>query len=316
MINFLKFSALIFIFMLGIDRGFNYLLDQLYNETMTGQTGGKINHYLSLKNSPEILIMGNSRSLYQVIPESINPNSYNLSHAGMGLAFQSGLLSILSEKEKMPSIILLHLDPDDFTSDQRNSDIRNLKYYYGRNAVITNSINNLSRAEKFKYLFKLYRHNGRLIPLLKNYIQTLNTTTFSNGYESLMPKPQDSINTIYSSMAQKKLPEKKFDKNQLKLLNDFILLCQQSDTKLICFTSPVYFNPGNRYQITLYNIESFLASQEIPYINYLTNPIQPLQNRPSLWRDAFHLNDSGAKIESKSLKESIDLINTNYKLIN
>ena len=170
-----KFSIFFIVSLLilfAFDRGFGYIFDSLYRQTKTGQTGGKINYYLSLSKTPEWVVMGNSRAFYQIIPDSFAMPTYNLCHAGMHQVFQTGLITQMEKEGKMPKLILLHLEPEEFIGEQFNRDIQNLKFYHGKNEWITGELNALSRYEQAKFLFASYRYNGRVISLLKNYLQT------------------------------------------------------------------------------------------------------------------------------------------------
>ncbi|MGE0587550.1 MAG: hypothetical protein AB7O48_03185 [Cyclobacteriaceae bacterium] len=291
--------------LLVYDRGLSLILDYLYLKTKTGQTGGKINYYLTSAKSFDFLIMGNSRSLYQVIPDSLAADAYNLSHAGMGPSFQTGLLSVLIKHTKMPKTILLHIEPYDFIGDHENRDIQNLKYYYGKDSIVTQLINRISSTEKLKFAFQLYRYNGKGFSLLKNFIQTGSSVVVNNGYEPLLPQLTDSANTLYSVQAYRPIPSTHLNPEQMEILSDFIRMCRDKNTMLICFTSPVYYESGSGLNVTLDSLDAFLTKMDVPYLNYIKSPIESLENHPSLWRDANHLNHKGAQIETQRLKKDL-----------
>jgi hypothetical protein len=290
--------------MLLVDRGLGLLLDHLYSKVKTGQTGGKINYYLSKSSLPPLLIMGNSRALYQVIPDSLGIQSFNLAHAGMSQIFQTGLISILKDAHKMPPLILLHLEPEEFTIDDNGSDIQNLKYYYGKNTLVTQYISRISIFESSKFNFQLYRYNGRVFTLLKNLIQSTLLFKDYNGYDAILASPKDSLHTIYSSHALKDIENVNLNPRQLSYLLAFISICKQSKTTLICFTSPMYRQPKN-LNVVAGKLNVILKSQGIRYINFIQNPIETLKDKPSLWKDVHHLNDNGAIIETRELRHQI-----------
>ncbi len=299
----LTFILLCMIGVVAVDRSLGLLFDYLHSKIRTGQTGGKINHYINMRDTPSLVIMGNSRSLYQIIPDSLSQNSFNLSHAGMGPAFQLGLLNILSQQGKLPAAIVLHIEPEDFFGPHYNRDIQNLKHYYGKDSIVTDLINKISPHEKYKYLFKLYRYNGRAITLVKNLIQSSYLTIELKGYEIVRPAKNDSVNTLHSQKYEI-AKDLTVNQTQLALLKDFMELCAKKKVKLICFTSPVYnsFNETSKYMNTM---ERYFKSHRIPYVSYVKNPIAGLQNNPRLWRDQFHLNHLGAQIESSALKRDL-----------
>jgi hypothetical protein len=270
----------------------------------TGQTGGKINYYLSLPATPAIVIMGNSRSLYQIIPDSFKVSCFNLSHAGMGQIFQTGLLSVLNDHHKIPSVILLHLEPEEFTGKQTDEDIQNLKYYYGRNELVTNYIVNLSKYEKWKFYFQSYRFNGRVITLFKNYLQTIRGNGENNGYSMIERSERDSINVLRAVDHPIGSPEENFNFDQWRYLEAFLNSCKQANTLVICFTSPIYKGFGS-YSKTTQILKSSLSRLNTPYINFLKHPIAKLEEHPGFWKDTKHLNHDGAQLESEALANAV-----------
>ena len=288
-----------------IDRGLAFFFDHLYVKIRTGQTGGKINSYLSQPSAVQLVILGNSRALYQVIPDSFKIPAYNLSHAGMSQIFQTGLVSVLHDNVRMPRIILIHLEPEEFNGEQYNNDIQNLKFYYSRNELITSYLQSLSYFEKFKFYFHSYRYNGRVIPLTKNYFQTIRTPGNDNGYSLIRRTEKDSINTIYSSKNLSRPVEEKFNFEQWSYFEKFLDICKQTNTRVICFTSPVY-KDSSSYLNTTKTIDSLMKKNNIRYINYMNSPITELNQHPSFWRDRYHLNHEGARIESEYLARNVN----------
>lgn len=303
-----KFSIIFLIsvsLLIVCDRSLGYLFDYFYQHTKTGQTGGKINYYLNLSKTPEWVIMGNSRALYQIIPDSFARPTYNLCHAGMHQIFQTGLLTQMAGEGKMPTLILLHIEPDEFMGEQFNRDIQNLKYYYSKNEWITRELDRLSRYEQVKFLFASYRYNGRVISLIKNYIQTMRAPYASNGYMAIEPTATDSATTMYSLHQELPTAAKIINKQQWNYLNEFVSRCRKNGTHVICFTSPIY-SYHQASNIGMQELESRLKKMGVPYINYLNKKIPALQKKASFWKDRHHLNHAGAQMESSVLAKDIE----------
>ena len=225
----------------------------------------------------------------------------------MGQIFQTGLVSILSDHRKMPPVILLHLEPEEFIGNQLNDDIQNLKFYYSKNELVTSYLANLSYFEKFKFYFHSYRYNGRVITLVKNYFQTLYKLDEGNGYSPIKRSDRDSVNTLYSIKNISAQIEGRFNLEQWNFFEKFLMICKQNNTKVICFTSPVYKN-FNSYPKTMKTIDSLMERHRIQYINYLKYPIEILDEHPGLWRDRQHLNHDGARLESGYLAGAVNEI--------
>jgi hypothetical protein len=302
-----KFSIIFLVsivLLIVCDRSLGYLFDYFYKHTKTGQTGGKINYYLSLPQTPEWVIMGNSRALYQIIPDSFARPTYNLCHAGMHQIFQTGLLTQMEKEGKMPPLILLHIEPNEFMGEQFNRDIQNLKYYHSKNEWITRELNTLSSYEKVKFLFACYRYNGRVISLMKNYIQTMRSPVASNGYMAIEPTATDSATTMYSLQQKHPIVAETINEQQWSYLNEFIGRCQKNGTQVICFTSPIY-SYHHKSSSGVQALESRLQNMGVPYINYLKKNIPSLQQKASLWKDRHHLNHAGAQFESSVLADDV-----------
>lgn len=293
--------------LLVLDRCISYTLDYFYSQTKTGQTGGKINYYLSLQLTPQWVVMGNSRALYQINPDSFKLPTYNLCHAGMHQIFQTGLLDVMATQGKMPRVILLHLEPEEFMGEQFDYDIQNLKYYHSKNEWITNQLNALSQFEKIKFQLRCYRYNGRIVSLAKNLVQTKRSNYKDNGYVAIAPSELDSITTIYSLKNNEIETRAEINNLQISYLKRFLEICHKHNTKVICFTSPIY-----KYNTTktsgILKLEAFLQKNNVPYINFLDREIPELQRKVSLWKDRHHLNELGARIESSVLATELEAI--------
>ena len=254
--------------------------------------------------------MGDSRAFYQINPDSFKMKTYNLSHAGMGQSFQTGLLNVLDQEKKLPPIILLHINLEEYIKNEAAEnpfDVQNLKYYHGKNKLVTDYIDEISEFEKYKYYFELYRYNGRVINLVKNLIETKQTNDFGNGYIAVGAGDRDSINIVLYAEKETENKSAVFNYDRLKHLNKFLEICIRNKVKLICFTSPFY-NKWN-FNITASNVlDSVFKTKNIEYINYAVQPVPMLEKHPFFWKDTGHLNHHGAKIESGDLSKQVNEI--------
>lgn len=311
-IHYLLFFTLLFI-------GINYILSKglsyLYEHNLNGQSGGKINYFMNMSPHPEVLVMGNSRSLYQIIPDSFSYTSfYNLSHAGMDDCYQLGLLHYIVKMKKKPNILLLQIDPEFYINNTKHfvsKDIQHLKYYYDKDELIQEEINNIGMYEKLKNAIPLYKYNGRTISLLKNY-KTTKTNAIDNnrGFVKIIPSKFDSLNTVISYNSRAPLVSKKFSIDKAKYLLKIIEICKNNDIRLICFTSPHYKYDISEYQIIDDNLNTIFSKHNITYYNMdidttLTNKIKS----PIYWKDYMHVNLYGASIVSLNFNKKLIQLN-------
>jgi hypothetical protein len=305
--KFFLYLALVAAVVLAADRLLGFTYDRLYAHTKTGQTGGKINHYLTLPQQPEIVIMGNSRAFYQIIPDSFPAPTFNLCHAGMSQIFQNGLLSVITDQKRLPRTILLHVDPLEYANEvEQPTDIQTLRYYAGRDSVVNRFIATISPYERYKYFFATYRYNGRVINLVKNVLASRGKTSaqLGDGYERLPPTDRDSTQTIYSAKQDRENTWRAFQPKQLRHLQWFIARCKAENVRLICFTSPFYERIPAIENACL-QMGKLLRSQGVPYIDYVQHPLVGAQNHPTYWKDSHHLNELGAKLESHDLARQV-----------
>ncbi|HTA82038.1 MAG TPA: hypothetical protein VK783_03845 [Bacteroidia bacterium] len=294
--TFAKYLIALFCLVFIVDKGLGYIFNKLYLQNRVGDTGGKINYYLSLQ-APDLLIMGSSRSIY-VIPDSFNVSCFNLGHAGMVDDFHTGLLHVLIAHNKAPKTILLQIDPETYCSldtDKYEKSIQNLLYYYGKDELVTEYINGISFHERFFYLFHLFRFNGRAFNLIGNALKSYRSFKPNNGYDPLPASPEDSASTV--NLATKVNRDGPLVISRMKYLFRFIELCKQNNIKLIAFTSPLY---ANHFQEPA-AFDSILRLNNIPYINYLKLGLPSVENKPYLWKDPVHLNSIGATYASGDL---------------
>jgi hypothetical protein len=300
---FLKYLFALLCLVFILDRGLGYIFNKFYIHNKVRSTGGKINYYLSLP-PPDLLVMGSSRSL-AIIPDSFKVSCFNLGHEGMDDVFQTGLLDIIIRSNKIPKTILLHVDPEIYyakDTDTYSRGIENLKYYYGKDSLVTVYINEISFHERFFFLFHLYRYNGRAFNLIKNAITNPEYIERNKGYEPINPTPDDSINTI--TMARIMPDDGPFKLSRLKYLFRFIDLCKSNHIQLILFTSPQY---ANRFKDAS-EFDSIINYKGIPYINYLKLGLPVIENNPKMWRDPVHLNSTGAAYESSDLAKRVTVL--------
>jgi hypothetical protein len=297
--QFFLFTSLWAILIIGADFAITKLFDSIYERVQTGQTGGEINHYLSLKSVPPVLIMGNSRARYQVNPDSFALPTYSLCHAGMGQVFQTGLVYILAQEKKLPRMIMLHIDLAEYVGNDDLEDIGNLRYFYRKNQYVTEYIDDISRFEKIKYIFKFYRYNGRVISTLKNFVQSRGVDIKGNGYQPIAAIPNDS--TTFIEVTNPKL-HPKFHYQNLRHLQKFLDLCQHDRIKVICFTSP-YFSTRAFIPVVASPIDSLLHIKQIPYFNAALYPLPVLTHHARFWQDSDHLNQLGAGYLSRQLAQ-------------
>jgi hypothetical protein len=308
---FMKKFGYFFAFFIGglfiLDRGGAWVLDHMYSQIRTGQRGGLLNTYLEMPPR-SVVLMGDSRVVYNISPDSLDTKAFSLAHDGTTQIFHTGLLGILREKKKLPQTILLHVDIDEFLRPSHPEDIQLLKYYYGQVPEVTTYTNEWAWLSPIKFGFALYKHNGTLASLAKQYMHRNHDGPPTQGYNVEEPTPQDSLRTLYGLEKLNNEPPY-LNRDHLRYLRDFITICKEEKVELICFTTTYYQQPRH-LAATSALVDSLLRAESIPYINYARQPIAELSNNLRYWHDATHLNARGIPIHSQDLARKLDKLRT------
>ncbi|MBC6608915.1 hypothetical protein H8B13_18990 [Hymenobacter sp. BT188] len=300
--NFTIFFLLFMGGLFSLDRGGAWLLDNLYERVRSGQRGGLVNTYLDL-TPPPIVLMGDSRLVSNICPDSLGPGTFSLGHHGTTQIFHTALLSVLRQKQKLPRTILLHVDLDEYLRPSYPEDIQYLKYYYGQDPLVTAYTNEWTWLAPLKFSFALYRHNSNVASLAKNYVSSNPDAPLNQGYEPETPSPQDSVRTLYALEKLNAEPPY-LNRAHLRYLREFIAICKQEQMELICFTATYYQQPRH-LAATSALVDSVLRAESIPYINYAQQPITELSNNLRYWHDATHLNARGIPLHSQDLARRV-----------
>jgi hypothetical protein len=296
-----------------VDRLLGRSLEQLYDAGSEGQNGGDLNRYLKAAR-PDILVLGSSRAHHHVIPDSLSPTAYNLSHNGMSVAFQAALVAVLSDRNAMPSrTLLLHVDPDDALLDNANGDVRFLRRFYGSVPYVTVRINELHPLERVAFWSDMYRFNGMVPGLLRTWLMPAPTVrNDQRGYVRRADQPQDAERTRFTAHKDSvnatsyaaRWNEQHIRERILEPVHYVDSVCRSHGIELILFTSPLYRTTAERaaYNARVHELlgpsPRWIMPDELA-LNALDNI--------DLWRDNVHLRHRGATIFSGALARSLDM---------
>jgi len=297
----------------------------VFSKTFSGELGGKVNEYLYHQRNVDFIIMGNSRAKYQINPTKLNNfyngNGFNIAISGVGgIVYNDILLDVLKQKKRLPKAIILQIDAVAFESEnaEKNNGLPDnesfavnglLPFYESKMQRFNYYINYIPVQEKWKFCFKSFSFNGKVINLLFNRLGKKEGPNDIKGYVGL--------NTFLKNEKESKYQEETSDinsrvelrKSKLIALNAFLEVCKDNNIKLITVLSPSYNNVLYR---PLYNKQliKYLEAKKVIVINYAN--INSMQNISGgiYWKDETHLNDMGASIFSDTLNAVIGRMNS------
>lgn len=300
---FIKIILLILVCSYLMDKIAFVLLNSISDKVYSGQSIGKLNQFLEIKDNLDFIVMGSSRANHHVDAEKIATSSFNMGVDGAKMAYASTLIKTLPNKEQ---VILMHISPETaFTKTYSGEDVEFLKSKYNRNTNIKNEIDFLEKNNPLQRFYWSLGYTGSVLGILKNRISPNYNHKFYKGYDPL---------TV--SVEQKKTLKTILNRNITKpcqqdlvlnpvyeyYLKDLEIFCKKNQKKLILFTAPIYDDSCKTDNEKLAQSLKGYMFKYYDYTDFFKN-----NNSIDFWRDRTHLSDSGAQLLTKELKEKFAL---------
>lgn len=306
--NIVKIITVVLALSYLIDKVVFYGLNSISDKVMTGQSIGKLNHFLSVKDSVDILIFGNSRANHHFDTYQFKKSIYNIGTDGSGIAHLSTLINTLDEKKEQ--LIIVHLDTKDFFDDNyKGEDLLGLKSKYSRNKIITQRLDESKKVSILQKFYNCINYNGLVLGILKNYFKPGYDYKLYNGYDPLFVNNEQNAmrdlvltkNDAESKACNAKLKLNTKAYKYLKYIKDF---SDRSNKKFVFITSPIFNDNCNEDNIMLSNTLQELNLNYFDYTRLYKN-----SSDKALWKDKTHMSDEGAKKFTKHLMKTHKFLN-------
>ncbi|WP_299122838.1 hypothetical protein [uncultured Winogradskyella sp.] len=300
--KFLKIVVLTLLISYGLDKLVFFSLNKISDKVMTGQSIGKLNQFLSVKDTTAFLVFGNSRANRHIDVDMVGHKGYNMGIDGTGIAYNSALINTLTENKKQ--FILVHIDTKNFfDTDYEGADIRGLKTKYQRDTNITTALEKSGQLSVLQQFYYSMNYNGNAIGIIKNYFKPSYNYKTYNGYDPIsVSADQESMRDIVlSNFASDKecLDNHEVNTMALDYLKSIKTFVEKSPNKTFLFvTSPIYNDTCDLDNIKLAKIMQDLGLEYRDYSNLYKE-----SKDNSLWKDATHMSKKGAEAFSKLLAE-------------
>ena len=286
----------------ALDKLVFFGLNSISDKVMTGQAIGKLNHFLSIKDSKDLLIFGNSRANHHIDVDLLSNNGYNMGVDATGIAYTSTLINTLNKETKQQ--IIVHIDTKNFFDDSYDgTDIRGLKTKFNRNEDITEALNNSGQISVLQRFYCSMNYNGNSIGILKNYFKPNYDYTAYNGYDPLVVSDAKAA-ARDAVLARESTIEcaEKYDINPIALsyLESIKSYAETTNKTFIFITSPTHNDPCADDNASL---SATLKALGFTYIDY-SNLFDGL-NDNRYWNDKTHLSKRGAEVFSEQLRKDI-----------
>ena len=265
------------------------------------------------KTEAEVIIMGSSKAVHSystiILQDKLKATCYNAGRDGEASSLYHYAILEAILKRYHPKMVVLDLMIGEFGNRLYTYDkLATLSPYYETNPEIRPIINLRSGSENFKLLSHIYPFNSLIMAIISGNIDVNGTKNLdNNGY---IPLPSSIVITQPKFTFDKRQPYA-LDTTKIKILNAFIEDCLKAKVQPYLIVSPTYENyTGVDPSITKLN--EIANYYHIPFFNFLENPF--FLDHPLMFADPLHLNESGAKIFSNMISDSIILAQQHIRL--
>jgi hypothetical protein len=266
-------------------------LARSYHHIAHGEQG-RLNFVADSVTAP-VLVLGSSRAAHQYVPpiiaDSLHLACYNAGKDRQGLFYDLAVLKMIFSRYR-PQQIILDLNPTDFGSAETGFDVLAvLLPYYEQHREIRSILNLRSPWERIKTLSTLYRYNSLPIQIVGRTVTDRESDTVSFGY---LPKFEklNPARLIPDPAAMFEAPP---DSGILGAFTGILNLAREQGCRLTVVVSPLYF-PLAHGSSTIRLAAAICNRQQVPFLDYSGSPLFT-PDKPWLFYDAYHLNDSGAR---------------------
>ncbi|MDE6468208.1 MAG: hypothetical protein K2L28_04845 [Muribaculaceae bacterium] len=272
------------------DYGTGAVLDYLSSRAKTGQV--LKNHEIADIVTPDILILGSSRSVHHFVPsaieDSLKKTVYVAGQDGNGIVLMNPLLHIISGRHKPQTVIYDLVESFDIEDDDAHKYLTYLRPLWGKDSYTDSIICEVDPTERYKLMSHGFRYNSAPLSILKCYVG--GDGAFDRGYSPLHGTMTDTETTNSIAAANTPLSPLK-----LELFKNMIAFCRDNGIRLFFTVSPQYgAAPADAERLV-----STIKNLGGEVLDYSAAP--DIAANPDYFRDAWHLNYKGAAVFTDSV---------------
>jgi hypothetical protein len=299
---FIKIIMLFLITSFVVDKLVYLSITKIEEKVFSGGVVGKVNHYLSLKDTTDLIIFGSSRANHHF--NTLNGVEFNMGMDGKRIAFHATLIKLLPKNYKQT--VILQLDPEYFFSENYDgSDIKSLKNLFHRSKIINKQIKKLNQDELISNFYYTNLYNFKLVSIFKNYLFPKYDYKNYSGFDPIYPN--DFQKSVFKKILDKKGTKTdcqanfKINKIYDIYIDEIISFCKENNKKLIVFTSPKYYDNCKEDNLLLTKIMNQKNINYYDFTNFFND-----NNDINYWKDLTHLSYVGAELFTKGFKKSVN----------
>lgn len=243
-----------------------------------------------------------------IIQDSLHESTFNYGTMGQKLLFNEAIYEIRERRSK-PKMIILNVDADWFfdknNQQDRMSDL--FPYYNSVGDIVFKYFNRKDKfLERLKFLSKTFPYNSTIVHVIKYKLKPQNDF---RGYAPLF-EVVDSIQFESKLQAENEKNKTKLlppdcDTSLINLFSQFVNDINKNHIRLFVVVSPDLLKPDYPEMYVDEIVKDICHNTGTPFLNFSNSDI--FNNNRLLFNDFGHLNDSGARMFTKLLTDSIML---------
>jgi len=284
------------------DKVMYYALNFVNDKILSGQSGGKLNHFLKVKDDVSVLTFGNSRTNHHINTQKLSLSSFNMGADSRSIAYCATLIKLLPKNKEQ--IVIVNVDTKNaFDDNYSGRDVGSLRSRYHRDAIVKKEIDKVFGYDYIQNFYWSKAYNGRVLGLFKNYLIPKYDYKKYYGYDPIyVTETQREIfkSFLKNPKKQKCLQSYTLNSRYKSYLNQIKNFCKENNKRLVLITSPLYDDTCKNDNLALIEV---LKKLDFEYYDFSYSFKE--NNKIEYWKDEVHLSNVGAEMFSEVLKETI-----------
>lgn len=244
------------------------------------------------KVKSDVVIIGSSKASHHYVPQmledSLGVTAYNCGQDGCFFLYQNCIINMLLDRYR-PKMIIWDIQPGSFMNHNAREyqNIRYLSPYYPQSVWAKRYIDSESKKMPLRMQSRMFAYNSKALNYL--FPLVMGSSKTENGY---IPLPNDGYK--YPEKRKRVESEIQYSPNDeyLSLLSSTLERCKEEGVAVQLFISPEYNYESDAYIGAVVDITRVSFDKGFPCYNYHSLAA----NDSTMFKDASHLNDKGAKI--------------------
>ena len=254
------------------------------------------------KVDADVVVIGSSKASHHYVPQmledSLGMTAYNCGQDGCFFLYQNCIINMILDRYT-PKMILWDIQPGSFVGEGHSNEYQNIRYlspYYPANTWAENYINSESPKMRYRMMSRMFAFNSKAL----NYvfpIVTHNSATM-NGYI-----PLTTEGYLYPEMCKQEETGGEVNSAYLDLLDKTMTRCKEKGVELRMYISPEFSQKSTLTIIAENEIGKVAICNNVSFTNVHSNEL--FMHDATLFKDANHLNDKGARIYTSEVLQGI-----------